>query len=147
MKKYRVLLAFNAYQEYEVEAENQSEALDRAEKLAPPASGFCEAERHPDGDIVEEVQSEFSPAKAARVNLRQSTLRQSARFAWDNLRRKKMLKIKLSEEDAVALAIMCKRAFKERVEKFAVDEIETKKMLQALTHLEEQLFNQGYSPR
>jgi len=58
-----------------------------------------------------------------------------------------MLKIKLSEEDAVVLAIMCKRAFKERVEKFAADEIETKKMLQALTHLEEQLFNQGYSPR
>jgi len=67
MKKYRVLLAFNAYQEYEVEAENQSEALDRAEKLAPPASGFCEAERHPDGDIVEEVQSEFSPERKTYI--------------------------------------------------------------------------------
>jgi len=64
MKKYRVLLAYNAYKECEVEAEDEIGAIDEAEKRY--LVEYCEEERCPDGDIVEEVQSESAAPKRKR---------------------------------------------------------------------------------
>jgi len=49
----------------------------------------------------------------------------------------KKITIKLHEDDAAMLALMCNRAFMERVEPFAANETEAKKMLYALFQLQQ----------
>ena len=54
MKRYRVLLAYRAYNELEVEANNEKEAIEAAEKRV--SSGrFDKVKRHPSKDLVEEI--------------------------------------------------------------------------------------------
>jgi len=55
--------------------------------------------------------------------------------------------IKLDEDDAAILALMCKRACLERVEPFAAGETEARKMSAVLFRLQMQLIDQGFNPR
>jgi hypothetical protein len=58
-----------------------------------------------------------------------------------------MISIKISTTAATQLAMLCKRAYVERLEAFAEDTAEARKMLAALEELRETLAAQGFAPR
>jgi len=59
----------------------------------------------------------------------------------------KYIMIRLDEHDAEILALMCKRACLERVEPFASNETEARKMSNAPFQLQQRLEEQGFVPR
>ena len=58
-----------------------------------------------------------------------------------------LIKLELTDDQAEALAQMCKRSIIERVRLFAGDETEAETMLEALVVLEKTLADVGFAPR
>jgi hypothetical protein len=57
------------------------------------------------------------------------------------------MQVELTDEQALALAELCKRAFIERVRPFAADDAEAWQMLEALEQVGRALAQDGYAPR
>jgi len=57
------------------------------------------------------------------------------------------MNVELTDEEALALAQMCKRAFFERVRPFAENDAEARLMLSALRSVRDALDYSGFSPR